>query len=425
MRHCVRPFIDGLEAYHQAGVVAHREHTGITAAMAATRPGGRRHARFRELVTPGSVGPSVTSSVMRVLIVGGGIAGLAAKVALAARGIEAVVAERQPVARDGGTGLYLPANAVRAIRQLRLGDELDRRSVPVRRQEIRDRGGALLTGFELDEIWGEEGECRAISRGELHRLLGDAAGTSGAVRLGSAVREAAPDGTVTFADGSQDRYDVVVGADGIDSALRTRLFPAAEKIFLGQICWRFLAPGGNEFGQVWTARLGNKGRTLLTVPVDGGQVYVFAAMNSGSEQRPHGDWRRLFADFGPPVGELLEHGADAHFAALHEVAGTDWVAGRVVLIGDAAHACSPSMAQGGAMAIEDALVLADELAQHPAEQALSRYRQRRAPRVHFVLKQNHRRDRARNLPGIVRMALFRRAGLSLVRANHAGLLAQP
>lgn len=361
---------------------------------------------------------------LRILIAGGGLAGLATKVALAARGIDADLAERDTTPRDGGTGLYLPANAVRALRDLGLGDELDRRSALVSRQEIRDHGGAPLTAFELSEIWGEVGECRAIRRSDLHALLSVAAGASG-VRLGAAVTEARPDGTVSFSDGSEERYDVVVGADGIDSAVRRTAFPRTGRKFLDQICWRFLAPSSGDVGDTWVARLGNRGRTFLTVPVGDGQVYCFAAINSATPAAPTGDWRELFADFGPPVAGLLEHATDAYFAPLHEIEGADWVAGRVVLIGDAAHACSPSMAQGGAMALEDALVLADELARGPVPEALDRYRSRRAERVAFVLDQNHRRDKARNLPGFVRKAVFRRAGLKIIKANHAGLLTRP
>lgn len=361
---------------------------------------------------------------VRVLIAGGGIAGLATKVALAAHGVDADLAERDSTVRDGGAGLYLPANAVRALGDLGLGDELDRRSVPVRRQEIRDRAGALLTGFGLGEIWGGAGEGRAIRRSDLHGLLSDAAGTEG-VRLGDAVTEARTDGTVTFAGGSRERYDVVVGADGIDSAVRSGAFPRTRKKFLGQVCWRFLAPS-EDAGETWVARLGGRGRTFLTVPVGGGEVYCFAAINSAGPAAPTGDWRERFADFAPPVPRLLEHAGKAFFAPLHEIEGADWVDGRIVLIGDAAHACSPSMAQGGAMALEDALVLADELAAGgPVPSALERYQRRRATRVAFVLEQNHRRDKARNLPGFVRAAVFRRAGVKIVRANHAGLLARP
>ncbi|XVU21647.1 FAD-dependent monooxygenase [Actinoplanes sp. CA-054009] len=348
----------------------------------------------------------------RVLIAGAGVAGLATRIALAARGIHADLAERDPAPRDGGTGLYLPANAVRALGDLGLGEQLAKLSVPIDRQEIRDRTGDLLTSYGLDEVWGDVGESRAVSRSALHGILLDAAGPP--TFPGNAVRLARPDGTVVFEDGTQASYDVVVGADGIESAVRRSVFPSTAPRFLGQICWRFLYDGPTS--ATWSVLLGDRGRSLLTVPVGDGRVYCFAAIDSAVPAAPPGDWRELFADFAT---DALAQGGDAYFAPLYEIDGSDWVDGKVVLAGDAAHACSPSMAQGGAMALEDALVLAEELGD------LGRYRERRAPRVRFVLEQNRRRDNARNLPGVLRRFLFRRLGLRLVRANHAELLARP
>ncbi|WP_436535272.1 FAD-dependent monooxygenase [Actinoplanes sp. HUAS TT8] len=353
--------------------------------------------------------------MLRILIAGAGIAGLALKHLLAQRGIEADLVERDPAPRAGGTGLYLPANAVRALRDVGVEAALIRRAQPVHQQEIRDVGGELLTEFPLTDIWGEVGASYAIRRADLHAILLDAVGP-GQVRFGTPF-------------GSTDGYDVVVGADGIDSAVRRSEFPLSRKHFLGQVCWRFLTPSDSVPAGTWTARLGDHGRTFLTVPVGDGEVYCFAAVNSRTEQAPDGDWRDLFREFGGPVPELPADPRDAHFAPLHELRGDDWVRGNVVLIGDAAHACSPSMAQGGAMALEDAVVLASLLAEAPDRAAvpavLENYRVRRAARIRFVLEQNHRRDRARNLPGLVRKVAFRRFGPAIIKGNHAALLSHP
>ncbi|MEV6349809.1 FAD-dependent monooxygenase [Actinoplanes sp. NPDC051851] len=366
----------------------------------------------------------------RLLIAGGGIAGLALRHALARRGVEAEVAERAPGARSGGTGLYLPANAVRALRDLGLADALGARAVPVTRQEFRDHRGRLLAGFDLSAVWGDTDGCRAVRRADLHAVLAGGPEAAG-VRYGNAVEAVQDDGSVVFADGSRGRYDLVVGADGVDSAVRESAFEGVDPVFLGQICWRFLAPAGDLPAGTWTARLGSRGRTLLTLPIGDGDVYCFAAVDSRVPEPPGGDWREIFADFD--TGGLLDHARNAHFAALREVRGDDWIRPHAVLLGDAAHACSPSMAQGGAMALEDAVVLAEVLAEVLAGArtrddlpgALAEYRRRRAPRIRFVLAQNRRRDRARALPGPVRAVLFRHLGLPVIRRNHAGLLARP
>ena len=111
------------------------------------------------------------------------------------------------------------------------------------------------------------------------------------------------------------------------------------------------------------------------------------------------EWRELFADFADPVPRLVQQAGDAHFALIEEVVPPAWSARRVVLVGDAAHASSPNMAQGAAMALEDAIVLADALAtSQDTDEALSEYQRRRAARIAWVQDQTHRRDRTRSLP---------------------------
>lgn len=360
---------------------------------------------------------------LRVLIVGAGISGLALAKALLDRGFPVDVVERR--AGDGralGTGLYLPANAVRALQGLGVGGEVAKRAAPVARQRLHDHRGRPLAEFEAGRIWGEVGPCLAITRDDLHQVLRAAVDRS-AVRHGVEVTAVAGDGTVTFADGATAGYDLVVGADGVNSAVRRSLFGGPEPRFLGQLCWRFIAddiaiPGITD----WTARLGTKGRTFLTVQIGAGRVYCYADINSPVPTAPAGDWRGLFADFGGPVPRLLEQGADAYFAALHESENTVWARERAVLVGDAAHAFSPSMAQGGAMALEDAQVLGEVLGTEPdTGTALAAFQARRAERVAWVVAQNHRRDKARNLPTPLRNLTLRRAAERLFKANHAPL----
>jgi 2-polyprenyl-6-methoxyphenol hydroxylase-like FAD-dependent oxidoreductase len=367
---------------------------------------------------------------IRILIVGAGIAGLSLAHALHQRGIAADVVERSSEHRTTGTGLYLPANAVRALGRLGLQAAVADRAQPVIRQRLLDHRGGLLTEFDVGSVWGDVGGCYAISRQALHDLLLSRLDTTG-IRLGSRVARVDADGTVGFADGTEDTYDLVVGADGINSAVRTSAFSDREPRFLKQVCWRYTASDteGAVPDGIWTARLGSRGRSFLTLSLGNGQVYCYAEANSTDATAPTADWRTRFADFTDPVPGLLEQGQGAHFAPLHEITGTDWIREHVILVGDAAHACSPSMAQGGAMALEDSLVLASSLAgatdRASIPRLLAAYRDRRIGRIHWVLTQNHRRDRARNLPGPLRHLLLRLRGPQLVRANHSRLLALP
>ncbi|WP_160165910.1 FAD-dependent monooxygenase [Actinoplanes sp. OR16] len=358
----------------------------------------------------------------RILIVGAGIAGLALKHNLSRNGVDADIVERSAAPRTSGTGLYLPGNAVRALHDLGLGTELEKEAAPVLRQEIRDSDGTILTAFELSDLWGAVGDCRAIRRNALHEILLTAVGRS-RVRFGTGLDAVREDGTAIFSDGDSGRYDLIVGADGIDSAVRPS---SITPRFLGQVSWRFVVRSEAVAPGTWTARLGSRGRTFLTLPLGDGEVYCFAAIDSRVPEGPAGDWRFLFGGFGEVAGELLDAADDSYFSPLYEIPGDDWIAPGRVLIGDAAHACSPSMAQGGAMALEDALVLGSLLARDGDVPAvLEAYRERRSARIRFVLEQNHRRDRARNLPAPVRATVFRRFGLRIIRANHAALMDRP
>ena len=152
---------------------------------------------------------------------------------------------------------------------------------------------------------------------------------------------------------------------------------------MGQASWRFVADGFPDITD-WTVMLG-RGRTFLTVALGQAVVYCYADLNiSDPASAASVDWRRSFADFADPVPRLLKQAADAYFAPIEEVAPPAWTARRV-LVGDAAHASSPNMAQGAAMAVEDALVLAETLtADQSVDHALASYVERRKARVAWV-----------------------------------------
>lgn len=206
----------------------------------------------------------------------------------------------------------LLANAVRALQDIGVGDEVAKRAEPVARQRLHDHRGRPLAEFEVGRIWGGVGPCLAITRDNLHEVLRPAVDGT-VIRYHIEGTAAADDGTMTFADGATTAYDLVVGADGINSAVRHSLFGGPEPRFLSQLCRRFIAddtaiPGITD----WTGRLGTKGRTFLTVQLGAGRVYCYADINSPAPAAPAGDWRALFTDFGgrsPLPCETDEHGS--------------------------------------------------------------------------------------------------------------------
>jgi 2-polyprenyl-6-methoxyphenol hydroxylase-like FAD-dependent oxidoreductase len=359
---------------------------------------------------------------LRVLIVGAGIAGLALARALRQRGITAEVVERATEWRPSGAGLYLPANAVRALGELGVGPALRERANPIGRQRFLDHRGRRLAEIDVDRYWDGVGVCVAIRRGVLHEALREGTGEA-RIRLGTSVTglEDGDEPQVRFSDGSTGRYDLVVGADGVHSTIRTIALGGPAASYVGQTSWRFVADGFPDVTD-WTVMLG-QGRAFLTVALGHGAVYCYADLNT-SDPKSAGDeyWRASFAGFAGPVPRLLDQATEAYFAPIEEIAPPAWTARRVVLIGDAAHASSPNMAQGAAMALEDALVLAEMLtADQSVEQGLAGYVQRRQARVEWVQEQTHRRDRTRSLPTTIRNLTLRLAAERIFRSNYAPL----
>jgi 2-polyprenyl-6-methoxyphenol hydroxylase-like FAD-dependent oxidoreductase len=362
---------------------------------------------------------------LRVLIVGGGIAGLAVARALQERGIAGEIVERKSEWPSSGAGLYLPGNAVRALEVLGIGAEVAARAHPIERQRFLDHRARLLAEIEVDGFWDGVGACVAMRRAALHEALRE--GTSLPVRLGTTLTGLENGNTprVTLSDGSRRSYDLVVGADGVHSTVRRLAFGRRPARYVGQASWRFVAKGFPDITD-WTVMLA-RGRAFLTVGLGQGAVYCYADVSTSDPVGAgEADWRESFVDFADPVPRLLDQAADPHFAPIEEVVPPAWSAKRVVLVGDAAHASSPNMAQGAAMAIEDALVLAAELASgQPVEDALAGYEGRRAARVQWVQQQTHRRDRTRNLLPTVRDLLLRLAGERIFRSNYAPLRESP
>jgi 2-polyprenyl-6-methoxyphenol hydroxylase-like FAD-dependent oxidoreductase len=361
-------------------------------------------------------------TALRVLVVGAGIAGLALARALYERGITVEVVERTTAWRSTGAGLYLPGNAVRALSELGVGSAVAARANPIERQRILDHRGRVLADIDVHRFWDGVGGCIAIQRAALHEALLEATADVPA-RLGTSVTDLengdAP--RVTFSDGSSGSYHLVVGADGVHSTIRSLALGGAPARNVGQACWRFVADGFPEITE-WTVMLG-PGRTFLTVALGDGAVYCYADLNTSNPASANGqNWREAFAEFSEPVPRLLDRAAEAYFAPIEEVVTPVWRSGRVVLAGDAAHAGSPNMAQGAAMAVEDALVLADVLtADQSVDQALAGYEQRRHDRVAWVQEQTHRRDRTRRLPTPVRNLTLRLAAERTFRSNYRPL----
>ena len=297
-----------------------------------------------------------------VLIVGAGIAGLALGRALRARGISAEIIERTTAWTPAGTGIYLPANGVRALQSLGLGDGVTSRSVRMTYQRILDNRGRLLAEVDLDAVWGAIGPMRRDATRRLAPPSMEPAACRFASATVTALTESHDAVTVVFDDGvRRERRRRRRGWCALDDP-PTRLRAYAATCRSGQLA---VSLGAHPRHHRWTVMLARR-RAFLTAFLHGGLA------SYGPDVRAHrkaesdiASLRSLFLDFAPPVGAILDRlvNADAvHFAPIEEMTVEPSVTGRIVLIGDAAHATSPNMAQGACMALEDALVLSEMLA---------------------------------------------------------------
>ncbi len=369
---------------------------------------------------------------MRILIVGGGVAGLSLARALRLRGLDSEIVERTAAWAVGGAGVYILANGVRALRRLGLDEEVRARSSVIKRQRVFDQRGRTLIDVDVPRFWGGLDDCVALLRRDFHEVL--LAGVPDVpICMSTTVRSIRDDGAavrVTFGDESTQSYDLVVGADGVHSVVRESVFGVRAGL-VGQVGWRFVVDGPPEIAG-WNAWLGRR-TTFLALAVGGGRTYCYGDVLSSDGSDPTGGDRSKFAamfeHFAAPVPDLVRAMAapgSPWFSPIEEVAPPRFAKGRVVLVGDAAHASSPNMAEGGSMAMEDALVLAEILAAGgPVEEHLRAFEQRRATRVRWVQAQTHQRDRLRYLPPFVRSVALRLAGTHTYRRNYRPLLAEP
>jgi 2-polyprenyl-6-methoxyphenol hydroxylase-like FAD-dependent oxidoreductase len=366
----------------------------------------------------------------RVLIVGAGVAGLALGRALRQRGIPAEIVERHAAWDGRGTGLYLPANAVRALRDLGVGERIIAAGRVNRRRRFMTAEGRHLFDVDVARFWGDVSPCIGVHRTALHQALLDGM-EDVPLQLATTVRtmQQSDEVEVTFHDGVVGRYGLVVGADGVRSSIRDLTFGPAppHRASLASASWRFVVPNVIDV-DCWTLWSGRRA-ILLTVPIDAERIYVFAAFTVGEqvvEQPSHQRFLDAFERFPAPVRRVVAEVAGRpdrlYYSPIDEIDQRPMGRGRVVLIGDAAHAMAPTMAQGAALAVEDALVLAELLAMRtPSHEVVDAFERRRRPRIEWVRQHTERQARLLNLPYPVRNLAARLAGARLWEKSFAPL----
>jgi 2-polyprenyl-6-methoxyphenol hydroxylase-like FAD-dependent oxidoreductase len=336
---------------------------------------------------------------MRALIVGGGPAGTTAAIALGRVGIETLVVEREDRARPVGVGLALQNSPLRALHELGLLEAVVDRSFSHEAVNICAPDGTVVHRIVTEPLVPDTPSFVAMPRETLAEILEEAVtATPGAeIRYGTtftALRDGGDRVEADLSDGTTERFDLVIGADGLHSAVREQVFPdAPEPRRARQVIWRGSAPRPPEADRYLLHDLGPGGRAAV-VPIADDEVYVWMLHRDDGSPRPPAQerldrFRERLAPFGgvmPAVAAVLRPDVD-HRSLQALLVPAPWYRGRVVLIGDAAHATTPHIAYGAGMAIEDSVVLAEELSRHDSpEAALDAFAQRRFDRCRLVVE---------------------------------------
>jgi len=348
----------------------------------------------------------VTLANLNILIIGGGFSGMAAAIDLRRRGANIDLVEIDPGWRNYGAGISLGGATLRALRQLGVLEAFLREGHAADGVRLCLPNGQQVAELPTPRIAGADVPGGgAILRPVLARILADATRASGVhVRLGCtfrAIHQHAQAAEVHFTDGQSQRYDLVIGADGLYSKVRETLFPEAPKPrYSGQAVWRAVLPRPPdiETAVMW---LGPRVKPGVN-PVSKTEMYLFVTEPRSVNQ--HVDpasfvehLRRLLADFTAPTlqnirAQLGEHSQIIFRPLEGLLLPRPWSQGRVVLIGDTVHATTPHLASGACIGIEDALVLADELALGMGDvpAALAAFEARRWERCRMVVENSAR-----------------------------------
>ena len=347
---------------------------------------------------------------MKVLIAGGGIGGLTTAIALQQRGITCEVYDAAPSNKPLGAGIMLGANAMNVFDKLGIGNALRQRSMLFRKMHIASYKGTILQTIDNQVLQEKYGSAtfaihRAALQGQLLESL------QAPVHWGKRFTHATQTGTgVTahFDDGTSATGDVLIGADGIRSTVREQHVTQARYRYSGQTCWRATVPidlpeqERAASSEVWGP--GNGLRAMYT-QVGPAQVYFWmtTCMPAGSQVPPDEALaliRSSLREFPGYMQTVLQHLQPAALiqSDLYDIAPLhQWYNGRIVLMGDAAHATTPNLGQGAGQAIEDAYVLAKWIAHEktPAA-AFAGYTAQRMRRVHRIVDLSWKIARATN-----------------------------
>ncbi len=339
--------------------------------------------------------------MVRITIIGGGIAGLTCAIALKQAGFQPEIVEAAPNISAVGAGLVLAANAMKALKHISIEEDVVNKGRLLPAFSIYDSGGKVIMrtdSISLSQKYGVDNF--AIHRADLHSLLLSKTNDL----IVNTNRQAVdfiqkPDSVIIhFKDGTQLETDFLIVADGIHSAIRQKLIPNSLPRYAGYTCWRAVIESSNlkitETSETW----GTEGRFGI-VPLKENKIYWFACINAPEKDEKMkkftiSDLRIHFKHFHPTIPDVLwetPNEALIHNDILDIKPLSQFAHGRIVLIGDAAHATTPNLGQGACQAIEDAVILGEMMKKNAdIRTAFLQFEQKRLGRTRYIVNTSRR-----------------------------------
>ncbi|MCB0284739.1 MAG: FAD-dependent monooxygenase [Calditrichaeota bacterium] len=336
-----------------------------------------------------------------IIIIGAGIAGLSTAIALDKKGKKPFVYEAAAEIKAVGAGIGMGANAMMAFDHLGIKEEVIAHAKILDSFTILDQNGTAITKTDFNSLNKKYGVSNfSIHRAKLHKILLSKFG-QGKVLINKKVlkiNQKKDSVTIQFNDGTETESRYVIAADGIHSQIRKSLLPKSTARYAGYSCWRGVIKNKNltitESSETW----GSAGRFGI-VPLPENELYFFACVNGPSDNQRFqnytiDDLREIFKNFHDPIQQILQQTKPENLIwnDINDIRPLDNFAfGNIVLIGDAAHATTPNLGQGACQAIEDAVILADEIQKNTDyRKAFVSFEKRRLKRTKFVIETSGR-----------------------------------
>ncbi len=323
--------------------------------------------------------------MVQIAIIGGGIGGLTAALALRQAGFEPQIFEQAPALLDVGAAIAIWPNAMRVLERLQLGDRVLGQAGVMEEIHWLDQHGFLINRVRIAQ---NSAPAVALHRADLQHLLQHALPQS-SIHLGHMLIDQQQRGdriVAKFANGDSIDADFLIGADGIHSRVRAQFINDGDPIYRGYTVWRGISPSvPNALPPATAVELHGRGKRFGIGPAGRGRVGWWATVNTDDNTQ---DLAQFFADWYPPVLELIEatpRSSVLKTGAFDRAPVRTWGHGRMTLLGDAIHPTTPNLGQGGCLAMEDAMILARCFEKYGAdEEALRRYERCRYKRTTAV-----------------------------------------